>query len=218
MRFLSFGSSPSYFGGCCVTLCALKMTRPAPQPGQAWRISPDLSISRTNPCFGLVPSVFFAKSGKILSASPQGGTGKCWGRDPGSLDHRVVPAGHQDWPRAKAWSCPLLLDWVELNCLFDLSLEPLILPLWGEARAWRGKESSRDFLLPSFQPFLSLCLFCIVSTFRGFFFFFVPLLLSDPLSNFYTLFMGQTHSVAHWMPGLSPGGATITGNSRNTNC
>lgn len=217
MRFLSFGSSPSYFGGGCITLCALKMTRPAPQPGQAWRISPDLSISRTNPCFGLVPSGFFAKSGKILSASPQGGTGKCWGRDPGSLDHRVVPAGHQDWPRAKAWSCPLLLDWVELNCLFDLSLEPLILPLWGEARAWRGKESSRDFLLPSFQPFLSLCLFCIVSTFRGFFFLYL-FCCQTPCQTF-TPYLWDRPIL--WLTGclVSPQlGATITGNSRNTNC
>lgn len=53
--------------------------------------------------------------------------------------------------------------------------------------------SNPFFLYVSFVSFLPLADF-----------FFVPLLLSAPLSNFHTLFMGQTHFEAHWMLGLSP--------------
>lgn len=108
MRFLgtnlSLGSSPCHFFEAYVTLCATTPARTSLE---------DLTRSlhqQNNLLLWTFALSFFAKSGKILSVSPLGGTGKCWGRDPGSLDHRVVPAGHQDWPRAKARSCSLLLD------------------------------------------------------------------------------------------------------------
>lgn len=98
---------------------------------------------------------FFSRSGKKVSAAPQGGMGKCWGMDIGSwftgswLTTEAGPDPKTDLPLS-------LLDWAGFNCLFYLSFCACLPPAslwwaWGIKRKWEQWG-----IVSTFLPNLSL--------------------------------------------------------------